>query len=86
MTVSPMAIRAVELEHPQFWVPALELVHPVAERGFRHHHQVRAGYVLELVQVAQHRDGLQGLAWKRGGKFKQVLAFQHRRRAHIHIW
>ena len=58
----PLLGVADELGGPQDGAPPLELVHPVVQRALGHDDHVRPRDTPVLVQVAQQRDCLQGLA------------------------
>ena len=52
----------MELGRPQGRAPLPELIHPVVQCRLRHYHQMGTADASELIQVAEQRDGLQGLA------------------------
>ena len=62
MLTHPLFLGAVELDSPDDGAPLPELVDPVVQGGLGHDDHVGPVDAAVLMQVAQQRDRLQGLA------------------------
>lgn len=62
MGTYPLFLGAMKFDSPDGWAPLTELIDPIVQGGLGHNDHVWAMNATVLLQVAQQRDRLQGLA------------------------